>query len=493
MIMQFKKNLLITLILLVASCLRFYQMDRLTTFGGDQGYDFEQIRNIVVNRDPTLLGPKIGPYNSLGNLYLGPAYYYLLLPSLVLSNFDPLGPEVFTIILSIITIYLTYLISLRFFNKYIAISSALLLAINPFLINQSRSASNPHLTPFFATLAILCLFQTIQEKSNKNIWPLVIGICCGISFQLHYLGIVLLIFCIGLLLFRKTKAVPIVIVGFLAAILPQIIFEIRHNFFVTNLVIRTIKDGNNITSIANILSHSLAGLNNFGRLLLGDGVNIVVVCLFCAVLTIVYSIKNKNKFFVIKSLWSLLILVFISSAFYSASIQPHYLVVGYTPFIILLAIAIYQFLIYFKNPILKIICFLITIQIFAASLLTMDLNSNHGYTMPEGWNQEAIRKTSRIIVDDSGDLKNYNIASTLDGDTRATPYRYLVKVYGSSPQPVEAYPSSDYLYLVTRDDNKNVLEYTVWEVFSLRPFKISEEWQIQNGIRLLRLERQKIQ
>jgi 4-amino-4-deoxy-L-arabinose transferase-like glycosyltransferase len=100
----------IIVIILIAAILRFWRLEALTTFGGDQGYDFLIVKKILEG-DLTLLGPKIGPYNQLGNLYLGPAYYYLLAPALFLFHLDPIGAAFLTVILSLCTIFLIYLIS----------------------------------------------------------------------------------------------------------------------------------------------------------------------------------------------------------------------------------------------------------------------------------------------------------------------------------------------------------------------------------------------
>ena len=61
---------LFILILLAAGLLRFWRLETLTTFSGDQGYDFLIVKRMLLDSKFTLLGPKIGPYNEIGNLYL---------------------------------------------------------------------------------------------------------------------------------------------------------------------------------------------------------------------------------------------------------------------------------------------------------------------------------------------------------------------------------------------------------------------------------------
>ena len=108
--------------------------------------------------------------------------------------------------------------------------------------------------------------------------------------------------------------------------------------------------------------------------------------------------------------------------------------------------------------------------------------------MPTGWNLPGIREAAKIIAKDANG--DFNIANTLDGDTRAMPLRYLTDVYGKTPQPVENYSHDlSAVYVLSRDDNAKILQYTVWEVDNYKPFVISQDWHVQNGIRVVKLER----
>src|SRR3989338_7032675 len=82
-------------ILLLGAFLRLYKIDQYMTFLGDEGRDAIIVRRLLVNFDPIL----IGPGTSIGNMYLGPIYYYLIAPFLLLANFSPVGPSVFIALL----------------------------------------------------------------------------------------------------------------------------------------------------------------------------------------------------------------------------------------------------------------------------------------------------------------------------------------------------------------------------------------------------------
>ena len=104
-----------------------------------------------------------------------------------------------------------------------------------------------------------------------------------------------------------------------------------------------------------------------------------------------------------------------------------------------------------------------------------------------GWNYpEQLRVTNLILG--NGCPQNFNIAATMQGDTRFYDLRYLLNVRGCNPLPVEAYPQAEKLFLVAPPDRPVETE-TVWEVNVLRPFKISRKIAINDKIVFFELDR----
>lgn len=475
---------LIILIILTGLFLRLHNISFTTTFGGDQGYDLAAVRKIVVQKDITLLGPKIGPYNSYGNLYLGPAYYYLLLPGLVAANFDPVGPAIFTALLAVVTIFLIYKICELYLNRVIGLLAALLYATNPFLIHQSQASSNPHLTPFFAALTLLSILK--MRTSKYLIWPIVAGLSSGIAFQLHYLGISLLLISITCV-FRNRKNLAILLFSYFLALLPQIIFELRHNFFVFHLFINQFFFHKSTASPGQFFYHISQGYSDISTLFFGNIVNDFFLLILIVILNIKFAGLNKKYRSTIILMFAVIILSIFPSALFSGRLMPHYLSASYPAIVIVFGVACWQFLILCKGPFYKALVIILISSVFAGNLTGLDLASKQGYTMPKGLNLIGVRKASLIIAGDVNTGKKFNIASALDGDTRSMPYRYLVDVYGRKAEAVENYEKIDSLYLISRDANGKILQYTVWEVSAFKPFKIVKSWDIQNGIRLLKL------
>ena len=97
-------SLLILIILILSAFLRLYHIREYMTFLGDEGRDMLVVKRMIVNGEFTLLGP----ITSIGRMYMGPVYYYMISPFLALWNFDPVGPSIMVAVLSIATVYLIY-------------------------------------------------------------------------------------------------------------------------------------------------------------------------------------------------------------------------------------------------------------------------------------------------------------------------------------------------------------------------------------------------
>src|SRR3989344_9545447 len=177
---RFFPYLLLSLILLIGAFFRLYRIREYLTFLGDEGRDVLVVKRMLVDGKFTLLGP----ITSVGSLYMGPVYYYMMAPFLLLSGFDPVGPAVMGAILSLATIALIYLLTREFFSEYAAICASLLYAISPLPIMYGRASWNPNVVPFFAVLLVYALLQSCLKEKTK--WLIVVGFCLGILIQLHY-------------------------------------------------------------------------------------------------------------------------------------------------------------------------------------------------------------------------------------------------------------------------------------------------------------------
>ncbi|MBI2464631.1 glycosyltransferase family 39 protein [Candidatus Shapirobacteria bacterium] len=83
---------------------------------------------------------------------------------------------------------------------------------------------------------------------------------------------------------------------------------------------------------------------------------------------------------------------------------------------------------------------------------------------------------------------NFNVAATIQGDTRFYDLRFLLEKNNCHPDSVDAYPTSKTLFLVSPHDRSPEAE-TVWEVDSLRPFTITSKTKLNDFLDLYFLTR----
>lgn len=178
--------IILLLVLIIGAFLRLYKINQYMTFLGDEGRDVLIVRNLLVHGDPIL----IGPGTSIGNMYLGPIYYYMMAPALFLGGYSPVGPAVMIALLGIATVFLVWYVARDWFGKWAAFFAALLYAISPTIIIYSRSSWNPNIMPFFALLVVYSVWKLWRK--GKFAWLFVIGISFAFVLQSHYLGLLLL-------------------------------------------------------------------------------------------------------------------------------------------------------------------------------------------------------------------------------------------------------------------------------------------------------------
>ena len=175
----------LAIILFVAVFLRLYKISEYMTFLGDEGRDAIVVRRLLTDFDIIL----VGPGTSIGNMYLGPLYYYLIAPFLFLANFSPVGPSVMVALLGIVTTYFVWHVSREWFGKLAAFIAAILYSVSPVVITYSRSSWNPNIMPFFALLSVYSIWKVWRFDQMK--WLLILGFSFAFALQSHYLALLL--------------------------------------------------------------------------------------------------------------------------------------------------------------------------------------------------------------------------------------------------------------------------------------------------------------
>ena len=489
--MNFRKLIIsnwpIIVILIVTAILRFWRLDSLTTFGGDQGVDFENIRSIL-NGNLTLLGPRIGPYNDISSLYLGPLYYYLLAPFIWITKLDPIGASIAITLSRLIAGILIYFVTRKLFGRTAAILSLIISVLSPYWVNYLGPPSSPY---FIIPTAALIIFLISSSKNKTPIFWMITGFLTGVTFHFHYLTLVILP-AILFYLFSHQRAILkksslAFFLGFIISISPIILFELRHKFFLTNQLIKQLVSDASPIGTSYFVSNLKNALGYISEDAIGiNSLYLLFFILFAFSIYLLFKKAIKEQKPTLLFLIYLIALNLIFASLYFGSLQPHYLAVAYVSIFIFAGAAIaWTKRINKYLPIVLII--LVSIFLFPKN----NFFSSSGYTMPEDLNLIEIRKIAKIITDDVG-LETFNIAATLDGDSRAGPYRYLVKVYGKNPAGVENYDGVDNLYVITRDPARSIRVNNLFEIASFQPSNVTGDWSITGDIHLIKLSKKEL-
>lgn len=325
-------------ILVLGAFLRLYKIDQYMTFLGDEGRDVVLVRRFLVYGDIFL----IGPGTSIGNMYLGPLYYYMMAPALWLFNYSPVGPSLQIAILGIITIGFVWFAAREWFGRNAGLIASFLYAIAPTVIIYSRSSWNPNIMPFFALLCVFSIWRTVTTK--KLYWLPVLGVSFAACLQSHYLALLLaptlgIFWLYGAYLFKKSKNIKkylvysfVSLILFLALMSPLVIFDFRHGFqnfgaiekfFLERQTTVSAKPWNSLPEIwpifQEISGRLLAGRNEmFG--------NIMAVITVVGLFLVFRSRKHLNK----KSILALVLIItwllisFVGLGLYKQEIYDHY-------------------------------------------------------------------------------------------------------------------------------------------------------------------------
>mgnify|MGYP001585352127 CR=1 FL=1 len=118
MISNKKVYLLLTLILLLGAIVRFYRLPEMASFDFDQEYA-SNFAYAVLKEYPIQL---IGQGLSVQGLFMGPLYFYYLVPFYALTNLHPIGSFIGSVILGLITILVYFWVAKKMFGETAALT-----------------------------------------------------------------------------------------------------------------------------------------------------------------------------------------------------------------------------------------------------------------------------------------------------------------------------------------------------------------------------------
>ncbi len=233
----FKKQptFILGLVVLLGIFFRSYQAVERFDFGHDGDLSSWIVKDILVNHHFRL----IGQLTSAPGIFIGPLFYYLLIPFFLLTKMDPIGVSILGILIGVFTIVSYYFVVSKIFNKTAGLLAAFLHAVLNSTVNFDRWIVPTLPTKLWAIWYLYCLFMI--RRGNYSVLPL-LGILIGLIWHIHIaLAPTLLVLPLVIILSKKLpkkRELVVLLLFTLISSLPFLVFETRHNFSQSKNLIR---------------------------------------------------------------------------------------------------------------------------------------------------------------------------------------------------------------------------------------------------------------
>lgn len=488
---------LLVVIILAGAFLRLYNLPGSMMFLGDQGRDAIIVKDIFKKFDPVF----IGPVTSVGNMYLGPGYYYFMLPWLWFSYPSPVGPAYAVAVLGIITIYLMYKLGKELVGEPAAIIATTFFAFSSTVINNTRFSWNPNPAPL---VSLLMVFFTYRAwKKNPKYW-IGAAVCFSILIQLHYLTLLSatgagLIWLISIFEKRKNAkylkklffATLISFLIFVVSLTPIILFDIKHDYLNTKAFTQMISGQENFAQ--NTTEPLMEKVITVTKETHGRGMHILFeitvgknrqlntwLLVFTFIIWSALFINHKK--FKLKNddfqgefvIFIYLVTGIIGTSFYEHTIFDHY--IAYLFPITFLTFGIVIAAICSRSFLAKIV----TMMFFFYFLI---FNFGKYNITTQEWSMFDVKRTAESVLEHLEVGEKYNIVLlSHTGDLYGQNYRYFMDVSDKPPLKPEQSPDSDTLVIIKEDDSEIDLETTSIYEISIFPDKTPKEvYNVEGG------------
>lgn len=225
-----KKPQLILLVIIIALGLFFrtYKLVERSDFGHDADLYSWIVKDIVVNGHPRLVGQE----TSAPGIFIGPLFYYLLVPFYLILKMDPAAAFIPITIIGILAVISYYYVFSKLFNYKAGLIASFFYAV----LLSSAVWFDRRLAPSTPTnLWAIWYFYTIVMMARGNFVVLpILGILIGLIWHIHIALIPALSAIPAAILvskkFPNILQVKKFVFAFIITSLPLIVFELRHGF-----------------------------------------------------------------------------------------------------------------------------------------------------------------------------------------------------------------------------------------------------------------------
>lgn len=180
--MKIKFNFKILLLILIFSLnifLRFYELETKSPFGWDQVISAWEAKNIIVDQRFPILGYQ-AKLNS--GLYIGPFYYYLIVPFYFFTRLDPIASGIFAGFTSIFIFWALFYVIKNIFSTGAALIALFINSVSIFSIIFERTQWNVNFIPIISLLVFYSLYKVLTGDVK---YLILLSISLGFFFHVH--------------------------------------------------------------------------------------------------------------------------------------------------------------------------------------------------------------------------------------------------------------------------------------------------------------------
>jgi len=310
------KNYPFLVILGLGLFLKSYKPLQLFIYSHDQDLAGWIIKDILVNKHLRLIGQETSSHG----VFVGPVFYYLLIPFYLLFDMDPIGGVVMVTFLGAFGIWSCYYVFLKIFNKSTGLIASLIYATSFYTVLTDREVV-PTTPAIIWTVWFLYSLHLILRGEQKRGFILS-GILLGLVWNFNLaLAIIAPLALIAFFLGRKRLNINAAIFGVISLILtslPLILFELRHGFSQTKAVLGSLTIGKGDFSGILIKFHRAITLisKNTTGLLWGSFINIEHKWALYILIGLLFFIAIKKlirkELIILWSIWLAIYIVFFS-------------------------------------------------------------------------------------------------------------------------------------------------------------------------------------
>lgn len=386
---------ILIIILLIGLFFRIYNLGELYPFAHDQDLYSWIVKDMLVDHKIRL----IGQVTSIEGIFIGPLFYYLLIPFFAIFKLDPIGATVPAVIIGLLTIYSIYFVFSRFFGKTVGLIGAFIYSVSFGTVMFDRWVVPTQPTMLWSIWYLFVVFSL--AKGNFKVLP-ILGILAGLVWHIH-IGLIppLIVAPIALILSgRKIKLTQVIVplLLFLGLMLPFFIFEARHDFLQVHAAL----------SLFGLDSEQTDKLFRLGKIINSTAMVMIKFFVNMFDINIKLGLAILTLFFIFisfKKLLSKKYLILIITWFLSVALAQLFSKKGISEYYFA-NLAIFSVLIFsltmssfFYKPFTKVLCLIFLTVIFF-------LNLNNFLQIPVSGTNYLNKKTAVQLI--SADAKKHN-------------------------------------------------------------------------------------